>query len=67
MPDKYTRPLPIGAIVFDCIGHRYEVLTGGPWLYRVQPLTPRGVLYVPIGAPCVLGFSDIDKTRWPND
>lgn len=52
-------------LIFSTIGHRYEVISGGPWLFRVQPLTPNGLTYVPFGAPVLMGRSDIDQTRLP--
>ena len=53
----------VGSIVYSIIGHPFRVLAGGPWLYRVQPLTSNGVELVPIGGPVNLGYSDIDKNR----
>lgn len=66
MPDTpfYAQIQP-GDIVFNLIGHRYQVLAGGPWLFRVQALTSNGREDVPIGAPFAIGRSEIDATRLP--
>lgn len=51
-----------GTILYNILGHPYRVISGGPWLYRVQPLQPDG-RDVTYSGPVLLGFSDIDKTR----
>lgn len=50
-------------VIFNLVGQRYRVLAGGPWLFRVQPLTLCGTEYVPLGGPVALGRSEIDNRR----
>lgn len=59
------RIIPYGSLVWDVLGHRYQVLAGGPWLYRVQPLTPVDAGYAPLGGPVTIGRSELDTTRLP--
>jgi len=52
-----------GEIVHNAIGHAFEVVSGGPWQYVVQPLTPgaAGALR-PLGGPCRMGRSEIRES-----
>lgn len=54
-----------GDRIFNLVGHQYTVIAGGPWIFRVQPLTMIGADYQPLGSPVTIGRSEIDATRLP--
>lgn len=56
-----TPTIPAGAIVRNMIGLQFRIISGGPWQYRAQAMTPNGAELVPIGRPITLGFSEIDQ------
>ncbi len=57
----YT-PIPAGEHVRDGLGHWYIVVDGGPYQYRVQPMTPLGNDYRPLGSPVHVYRSDIRRS-----
>jgi hypothetical protein len=57
------RPAPAGTVLYNLVGHTYVVISGGPWLYQVQPLTPGPGGLVPLGGPVRMSFSEIDAQR----
>lgn len=55
----FTSPVVAGALVQNLIGQWYQVVSGGPWRFVVQPLTPCGANLVPLGGPVTVGRSEL--------
>lgn len=56
----YTQ-IPKHELVRDGLGHWYEVIEGGPYQYRVQPLTPVGTELRPMGGMFRMCRSDMRR------
>lgn len=53
----YTQ-IPAGELVRDGLGHWYHIVDGGPYQYRVQPLTAE---HRPLGVPIRVFRSEIRR------